>query len=74
MSLYWQFIPKLDENLGLLRLAYQAGQIDVVALLTESRRFNQIRLSHLDALREYLQAQVELERAVGKEVPIELPR
>lgn len=72
LGLYRQITPKLDENLELLRLAYHAGQIDVVALLTESSRFHQIRLSYLEAMGESLEAQVELEQAVGKEVLIGL--
>lgn len=65
---YEEIRPTIDENLRLLQRAYELGEINAVALLTENNRLFQIALGYQDARNEFLQTRADLDRAIGTPV------
>ncbi|HXG32011.1 MAG TPA: TolC family protein [Bryobacteraceae bacterium] len=53
------------ENLRVVRAAYQFGELRILDVLNEQRRFTDTQRSWIDLLREYYLALVELEKATG---------
>lgn len=53
------------ENLRIVRAAYQFGELRILDVLNEQRRFTDTQRAWTDLLREYYLALVELEKATG---------
>ena len=58
-------IEQSENNLKVIREAYNLGQLRALDVLNEQRRMVDTRLSYIDAQLEETQARIELERAVG---------
>lgn len=58
-----------QENLDLIRTAYELGEVGIPLLLQEQERFIGTNLSYLTALFEYHASLIELERAMGRALP-----
>jgi cobalt-zinc-cadmium efflux system outer membrane protein len=58
-----------EKNLAVVRQAHTLGQLRILDVLTEQRRFIETQLVYLDAQSELLQAFAELERTVGAPLP-----
>ncbi|MCL2625740.1 MAG: TolC family protein [Cystobacterineae bacterium] len=58
-------LPRFEENLHLLRRAFELGEIDILSLSAGVKRFLEIRNDALNAQRDYLFALINLERNVG---------
>ena len=58
-------IEQSENNLKVIREAYNLGQLRALDVLNEQRRMVDTRLSYVDAQLEETQARIELERAVG---------
>lgn len=58
-------LARLDENLSLSRKAYQAGEIGIVQLVLVNRQAVDARRDYLEALGEYTQIRIALEKAAG---------
>lgn len=58
-------IEQSENNLKVIREAYNLGQLRALDVLNEQRRLVDTRLSYIDAQLEETQARIELERAVG---------
>lgn len=58
-------LPKLDENFNLSTKAYRAGEIGILQLVLVNRQALDARRDFLDALGEFTQARIALERAAG---------
>ena len=54
------------DNLKIVRAAYQFGELRILDVLNEQRRFTDTQRAWTDLLREYYLALVELERATGE--------
>lgn len=54
------------DNLNIVRAAYQFGELRILDLLNEQRRFTDTQRAWTDLLREYYLALVELEKATGE--------
>lgn len=60
-----EIVPKLEENLVMLRRALELGEIDILALSVGRERFLRIQSDALSAQLDYFVALAELERVVG---------
>lgn len=60
-----EVLPRFEENLTLLRRAFELGEIDVLALSIGRERFLRIQSDALDAQLDYFVALANLERTVG---------
>jgi len=60
-----EILPKLQENLVLLRRALELGELDILALSVGRERFLRIQSDALSAQLDYFVALAELERVVG---------
>lgn len=58
-------LPRLDENLSLSRKAYQAGELGILQLVLVNRQVLDARREYLEALGDYTQVRIALERAAG---------
>lgn len=58
-------LGQAQDNLRILRAAYTAGELRLFDVLTEQRRLIDTQRAYTDVLKEYYEAVVELERAVG---------
>lgn len=58
-------LARLDDNLSLSRKAYQAGEIGIVQLVLVNRQAVDARRDYLEALGEYTQIRIALEKAAG---------
>jgi cobalt-zinc-cadmium efflux system outer membrane protein len=58
-------LGQAQDNLRILRAAYTAGELRLFDVLTEQRRLIDTQRAYTDVLKEYYEALVELERAVG---------
>jgi len=56
-----QILPRTEETLRLTRLAYEAGELSFLELLTVQRTYSQTHLAALDALAELRSAGTQLE-------------
>ena len=63
-----EVLPRLDENLKLLKRSYELGEIDLITLSAGKERFLRIQAEALAIRNEYFQALTELERVVGSEL------
>lgn len=60
-----EVLPRFEENLHLLRRAFELGEIDILALSTGRERFLRIQSDALAAQLDYFVALASLERVVG---------
>jgi outer membrane protein, heavy metal efflux system len=60
-----EVLPRFEENLTLLRRAFELGEIDILALSTGRERFLRIQSDALAAQLDYFFALAGLERVVG---------
>jgi outer membrane protein, heavy metal efflux system len=60
-----EVLPRFEENLTLLRRAFELGEIDILALSTGRERFLRIQSDALGAQLDYFFALAGLERVVG---------
>lgn len=63
-----EILPRGQENLRMIRTAYDLGDQQVLEVVAEQRRLIEAQQQYIDALREYRVALVELERAVGARI------
>lgn len=63
-----EILPTLEQNLALLRRAYELGEIDILQLSVARERFLQTQRDALDAFEAYNHGVAELERQVGRDV------
>lgn len=61
--------PRLEENLTLLRRAFELGEIDLLELSMGRERFLRIQGDALTAWLDHFLALADLERVVGAEIP-----
>ena len=66
-------IPQLEENLSLTEEAWSLGEVGIIAVLQEQRKFFDVRDNYLMALYNYQIALVKLDSAVAKDLNGELP-
>ncbi|MEK7670692.1 MAG: TolC family protein, partial [Bacteroidota bacterium] len=69
LTIFQDILPRLDVNVALLTKGFQAGQLNLTALLVEKDRIFRTKFSYLEAVLEYNAARAELERAVGGKLP-----
>lgn len=62
-------VRQSEENLTVVRQAYQLGQLRLLDVLNEQRRLVDTELAYIDAKAELAQSVVELERAIGASLP-----
>jgi outer membrane protein TolC len=55
-------------NLEVIRKTYELGQRSVLDYVTEQRRFVEVETGYTEMLKEYLEAFIEIERAIGSTV------
>ena len=58
-------LPRFEENLHLLRRAFELGEMDILSLSAGVKRFLDIRHDALNAQQDYVVALINLERNVG---------
>ncbi len=58
-------LPQLDENLKLTQEAYRLGEVGVLAVIQEQKKFFEVNDSYLTAMYDNQMALVKLERAVA---------
>jgi cobalt-zinc-cadmium efflux system outer membrane protein len=58
-------IAQGEDNLAVIRESYRLGQLPIVDILSEQRRFIDTQVAYIDAQADVEQAVAELERAVG---------
>jgi len=69
LSLYKSsIIPQLDENLKLTQEAYRLGEIGILAVIQEQKKFFEVSDGYLAALHDRQTALVKLESAVATEL------
>jgi len=56
-------------NLEVIRQTYVLGQKSLIDYLAEQRRLIEIETGYTDALKEYFESLIEIERAAGRPVP-----
>ncbi|HXV19612.1 MAG TPA: TolC family protein [Desulfuromonadales bacterium] len=64
-------IPQLEENLKLVQEAYQIGEIGILTVIEEQKKFVEVHENYLAALYGRQTARAELEKAVGGSLDIE---
>ena len=62
-------VDQSEKNLAVMREAYTLGQLRLIDVLNEQRRWFDIQLAYIDAETELAQAAADLERAVGTDLP-----
>lgn len=60
-----QVLDSAQDNLRIIRAAYNAGELRVFDVVNEQRRLMDTQRAYTDVLREYYLSIVELERAIG---------
>lgn len=56
------------ENLDLIRVAYEVGEVGITTVIQEQERFIRTNVSYFDALFDFHAALIDLERSVGKRI------
>lgn len=62
-------LGRAQENVQIIRAAYNAGELRLFDVLNEQRRLTDTQRAYTEVLREYFVSVVELERAIGERVP-----
>lgn len=60
-----EIIPQLEENLKLVQEAYRLGEVGILTIIEEQKKFFEVNDGYLDALHKRQAALVKLEAAVG---------
>ena len=60
-----EILPRSQENLRMIRTAYDLGDRDLLDVVAEQRRLIETEQQYIDALKEYYLSTVELERSLG---------
>lgn len=68
VALFRTVMEQSEKNLGVMRQAYQLGQLRLLDVLNEQRRLIDTELSYIDAQTELAQAAADLERVVGSDL------
>ncbi len=69
LSLYKRdIIPQLEENLQLTREAYRLGEVGILAVIAEQKKFYEVNEAYLLALHDRQTALVRLESAVASDL------
>lgn len=69
LSLYKaNIIPQLEENLQLTQEAYRLGEVGILAVIQEQKKFFEVSESYLTALHDRQAAHVKLESAVAADL------
>jgi cobalt-zinc-cadmium efflux system outer membrane protein len=69
LSLYKSnIIPQIEENLKLTQEAYRLGEVGILAVIQEQKKFFEVSDGYLMALHARLQALVKLESAVATDI------
>lgn len=63
-----EILPSFEENLRLIRRAYELGEIDILEVSVARERFLRTQTQALDAYADYFRAAAELESAVGADL------
>lgn len=63
-----EILPTFEENLALIRRAYELGEIDILEVSVAQERFLRTQRDALDAYADYFRAVAQLEAAVGTDV------
>ena len=63
-----EILPTLENNLELLRKAFELGEIDVLQVMVAQERFLRTQQDALGAFEDYYSAWAELEAIVGSEI------
>lgn len=58
-------LPKVQDNLKILQVAYQLGEEDLLSVITEQRRFIESQKEYVLAYKEYYLSLIALEKAIG---------
>jgi cobalt-zinc-cadmium efflux system outer membrane protein len=61
-------IPQLEENLKLTQEAYRLGEVGILAVIQEQKKFFEVNDGYLTALHDRQSALVKLESAVATEL------
>ncbi|MEP7270889.1 MAG: TolC family protein [Acidobacteriota bacterium] len=70
LSIYGnQVLPRAEENLRMIRAAYNLGELQVLDVVAEQRRLIESQTQYNVALRDYYVSLAELERAIGAPLP-----
>lgn len=69
ISLYGlSIIPQLEENLNLTQEAYRLGEVGLLAVIQEQKKFFEVSDGHLSAQHDYHTGRIKLEAAVATEL------
>jgi cobalt-zinc-cadmium efflux system outer membrane protein len=69
LSLYKSnIIPQLEENLKLTQEAYRLGEVGILAVIQEQKKFFEVSDGYLTALHDRQTALVKLESAVASDL------
>jgi outer membrane protein TolC len=60
-----EIIPKVDESLKLNEISYKEGKIDFIGFLTVQKNLLEARAAYLNALLDYSNAIINLEKVSG---------
>ncbi|MEW6732876.1 MAG: TolC family protein [Acidobacteriota bacterium] len=63
-----EILPRSQENLQIIRTAYDLGDQQLLDVVAEQRRLIEAQQQYIDALKEYYLSIIELERAVGSRI------
>jgi outer membrane protein TolC len=61
-------IPQAEQSLRVTEAAYEAGSVDLLALLDTARAIEMIHLDHIEAAADFERAVADLERAIGTDL------
>lgn len=64
-------IPQLDENLKLVQEAYRIGEVGILSVIEEQKKFFEVNDAYLSALYNRQAALVKLEAVVGSDLNLE---
>ena len=65
-------IPQLEENLKMVQEAYRLGEVGILAVIEEQKKFFEVNDSYLTALYNRQTALAKLEAAVGTDLSLEI--
>ncbi len=70
LSIYAKdILPQLEENLQLVQEAYRLGEVGILTVIEEQKKFFEVNDGYLAALHNRQTALVRLETAVGEDLP-----
>jgi cobalt-zinc-cadmium efflux system outer membrane protein len=73
LSIYARdIIPQLEENLKLVQEAYRLGEVGILSVIEEQKKFFEVNDGYLSALYNHQAALVKLESIVGADLKREL--